>query len=437
MPRLKEELREALASLEYAKKRVTFLLGSDEDIKHERRAGLAPHHLVVLAEVLRDAGLEPEILVLEGAGDRAGFSDQEYTDAGARVVTKADLPGISGLDVFHALKEPTEYESEIPGPFLRLGALHLASYPPGVCKMLGKKNIAAIIDGGTVGNCSYRLVGGDRTPIVGSMSRFAGSVSGLKIVEGLEKNRVDAGKIVIVGGGIAGMAAVEKVGPKLDKLVIVEPWMPTRERLPALLAKLGITRYEIQPELTGATLQDAVGVVFAHRSGAKAAEKVCTIDQIRTMKPGAAIADIAIDQGGSILHEGYSEDDEVSVSRKKYQVLFGDDFFYYAETNMPREVPREASEMHGDAVWGYVATLLALTALHGGARQATAALLGVEVRSFSSQDDVEGRSLFDCMTQDLRNGLQLVVEGDDVRITDPEVRKNETLAHWVHTCSKG
>lgn len=437
MPRLQEELREALASLEYSKKRVTFLLGSDEDITHERRAGLVPRHLTLLAEVLSSAGLEPDILVLAGAGDRAGFSDQAYMDAGARVVTKADLPALSGLDVFHALKEPTEYESEIPGPFLRLGALHLASYPPGVCKMLGKKNIAAIVDGGTVGNCSYRLVGGDRTPIVASMSRFAGSVSGLKIVEGLEKNGVDAGKIVVVGGGIAGMAAIEKVGPKLEKLVIVEPWPPTQERLPALLAERDITNYEIQPELTDETLNGAVGIVFAHRSGAKAAEKVCTIDQIRTMKPGAAIADIAIDQGGSILHEGYSEDDEVSVSRKKYQALLGDDFFYYAETNMPREVPREASEMHGEAVWAYVATLLALTAVHGGAHQATQAMLDIDVRSFSSQDDVEGRGLVDCLTQDLRNGLQLVVDGDEVKITDPDVRKNDTLAQWVHTCSQG
>lgn len=431
--RFQDKLREALESLDFARKSVSFLLGTDEFIRRERRTGLVPRHIAALGETLRAAGLEPELRVLEGAGDRAGFSDQDYVHAGARIVGRSDVAGLHGLDVLHALKEPTEYESEVPGPFLRIGALHLASYPPGVCKMLRTKKVAAIFDGGTVGYCSYLLDDSDRTPIVASMSRFAGSVSGRKLVEGLEQNQVDAGKIVVVGGGIAGLAAIDKIGPKLEKLLVVEPYPPTQERLPKLLDERGIRDFEIRPKLTDDVLEDAVGVVFAHRSGAKAAEKVCTIEQIRKMRKGAAVVDIAIDQGGSILHLDYCEDDDADTSRKKYQALL-EDFFYYAETNMPREVPREASEMHGDAVWVYVATLLGLTALHGDVRKTTQAILRHDVRQFS-REDLGDRSLLDCLIQDLRNGLQLVVEGDGTRVTDPEIRKNETLAQWVRSCS--
>ena len=54
------------------------------------------------------------------------------------------------------------------------------------------------------------------------------------------------------------------------------------------------------------------------------------------------------------------------ASRRKYQALLGSDFFYYAETNMPREEPHEASEIHGQASLPYLLALLALCAHHGG-----------------------------------------------------------------------
>ena len=203
--RFRHELRHELTGLDYAQKRVTFLLGSDEHIPHEARVALLPRQLAALGEVLAAAGLEPELLVLAGAGERAGFGDRDYAAAGARIVERAHLGRLAGVDVLHALKEPTDYESEVPGPFLRIGALHLASHPPAVCRLLGRREFTAIFDGGTVGNCSYLLDGGDRTPIVASMSRFAGSVAGRKLVAGLDQNGLGAGKIVVVGGGVAGI----------------------------------------------------------------------------------------------------------------------------------------------------------------------------------------------------------------------------------------
>jgi len=433
-PNPRGQLREALCSHSFPRKRVTFLLGTDEYIRHETRVALTPRHLSELREDLDACGLDLHLLVVSGAGKRAGFRDRDYEHVGAEIVAPSQLAGIEALDVLHALKEPTRYESRPPGPFLRIGALHLASYPPGVCELLARKNFAAILDGGTIGNCSYLKNGGDRTPIVASMSRFAGWVAGKKLVAGLRENGMDAGKMVVVGGGIAGLSAIEKIAPLTTRLIVVEPYPETRERLTGELTEMGFSDFEIIPNLTDEAVTDAVGIVFAHRSGAKAAEKVCTIEQIRKMKKGSGIADIAIDQGGSILHDSYCEDDDADTCSKKYQAILKDRF-YYAETNMPREEPHDASERHGDVSLPYVTMLLALSALHGGPREAMEEILRREIRIFDSADELDGRDLFDCFVQDLRNGLQLATPGGKVWITDPDIEKNQTLAEWVRTCA--
>lgn len=443
MASLQEHLIEALAGSTWSRRRVDLVLGTDVFIHHERRVALTPRHVRILRRDLEGLGLEPHIHVLADAGARAvdpgtgeAFDDALYAAEGANIVSVEDAAKLERVDVFHALKEPTEYESTLPGPILRIGALHLASKPPGLCQMLADKNFAAIIDGGTVGNCSYLRHGGDRTPIVGSMSRFAGWVSGRKLLEGLEANGIDGGKIVIVGGGIAGKSAIEKVHPKAHPLVVVDPWEPTRRRLQDELPALGVERFEIVETLTEEVMDDAVGIVFAHRSGAKKAEKVCDYERhIRRMRSGAAIADIAIDQGGSIDHPGYLESDDAAASREKYIELLTPDYFYYAEMNMPREEPHEASEMHGDASLPYITALLALCARHGDTREVTRRILSRSVRVYASTDDTGELSLLDCVLQDLRNGTQLAQPEDTLEITDADIAQDDELAGWVRQCA--
>ncbi len=441
------QLVRELRGLEYRRPRVDFLLGSDEFIHQERRVAMTPEHIVQLREGLLSCGLEPRIHVVRGAGERAGddagevFEDRRYEAAGASLVAASRVAELGGVDVVHALKEPTDYESHLRGPLLRIGALHLASKPPGLCPMLAKKNFAAIIDGGTVGSCSYLLHGGDRTPIVASMSRFAGWLSGKKVVQGLAGDGLGPGRIVVVGGGVAGCAAIEKVRPMAAELVVVERFEPTRERLPGVLTQLGFSgRFRVEPELREELLDDAVAVVFAHRSGAKKAEKVCDYDRhIRRMRRGAAIADIAIDQGGSISHSGYNEEDDAAASLAKYKALLSPDYAYYAETNMPRADPHNASLLHGDASLPYITAVLALCARHGGPAQATREILKRPARAFSptEKQDVHGRSLLDCVAQDLRNGFQVVCSDGAVEITDPDIEKHPSLVEWVHHCAGG
>ena len=434
-----ERLIAELKSLSYARSKVSFLLGTDEMIHLEARVAMTPDHIERLQADLAEVGLEAEIYVVSGAGDRAkpSFTDEDYEASGAEVISVEEAADLDDLDVVHALKEPTSYESTLPGRMLRIGALHLASKPPGICDLLKAKNFSAILDGGTVGNCSYLLVEGDRTPIVGSMSRFAGMVAGRKVVEGLERNGVGAGKMIIVGGGIAGQAAIREVGPKTEKLVVIEPWEPMRRRLKAMLPGMGFHDYEIQAELTDELMEGAVGIVFAHRSGAKAAEKVCNYEQIRKLAKGAAISDIAIDQGGAIAHDGYVETDDATTAREKYIALLGDDYAYYAEVNMPREEPHHASLTHGEASLPYVTTLLALCAHLGGPEQAAARLLEKPVKIYGQGEDVEGMSIFEAILQDLRNGLQLAYLDGEIRITDEDIENDANLSGWLRSCMAG
>lgn len=433
---------EALDGLDFRRREVHFLLGTDELIDHERRTAMTPRHVAWLRQDLESLGLTPRIYAVAGAGERAAddagaaFSDSQYAAAGAEIVALAETAGLPALDVVHALKEPTGYESELPGPILRIGALHLASKPPGLCRMLGRRNFAAILDGGTIGNCSYRVHGGDRTPIVGSMSRFAGAVAGLKVVEGLKRGGLDAGTVIVVGAGIAGMSAIDQVQPKAARLIVVEPYEPTRVRVESELREMGYESFEITPSLTDEAFDDAVGIVFAHRSGAQAAEKVCHWEQIQCMRPGAVVADIAIDQGGSILHDGYVETDDALTSRDKTRALLTPDYVYYAETNMPREAPHAASEVHGDCSLPYVTALLALVAHHGATEAAARRILDTDIRIFDPSDPLPERDLIDYLAQDLRNGVQLAHVNGGLSITDPDIEESSVLAEWIRACTQ-
>ena len=442
-PVLRTWVREALSGLEFRKCGVRFLLGTDELIPRERRVAMTPRHIVALRRDLESMGLSPRIFVVRGAGERAvnaageAFADEKYAAAGAELVGLGRVGSLAAIDVAHSLKEPTDWESQLPGPVIRIGALHLASRPPGLRGLLARHTFAAILDGGTVGNCSYLEHGGDRTPIVASMSRFAGAVSGRKVVEGLNGNGLGPGKVIVVGAGIAGKSAIEELRPKAERLIVVEPYAPTRERLGPELEALGILNFDILPRLENGVFDGAVGIVFAHRSGARAAEKVCDLGQIRRMRKGAAIADIAIDQGGSILHDGYREDDDVAACREKYRALLAPEYFYYAESNMPRVEPHEASQVHGDSSLPYVMALLALVAHHGGTRALIRRLLADDVRIYNGADELPGRDFIDLIIQDLRNGVQLATEDGVVAITDPDIERDAGLAEWIRDCAGG
>ena len=64
-------VREALSRLDFRRRQIRFLLGTDELIRHERRVAMTPRHVEALRLDLESLGLEPRIFVVRGAGERA------------------------------------------------------------------------------------------------------------------------------------------------------------------------------------------------------------------------------------------------------------------------------------------------------------------------------------------------------------------------------
>jgi hypothetical protein len=207
-----------------------------------------------------------------------------------------------------------------------------------------------------------------------------------------------------------------------------------RGRLSWLMRKLGFSEFMVVEKCSRELLREAKGVIFAHRTGADPAEKICSIDDIKKMEQGSVIIDIAIDQGGSIACPEIMPDDEVSVRIQKYKEVLRN-YCYYAESNMPRRKPREASKRHGDAVLPYIVALLTLSAKHGDPSSATDYILRRDVRRFKERDQLPEeyeRNFFECVVQDLRNGLELAVRNGKVEICDPALKANREIEDFVN-----
>jgi alanine dehydrogenase len=417
----------------FRKRKLRFLLDTDRNIENETRVGLTPDHIRRLISSLKECGIELQVSVAQAAGIWAGFRDRDFVEAGAEIVDWKKLSGLEQFDVVHALKEPVEHESEIQESFMRIGALHLASRSVGVGQMLSKKKFSALFDGSTVGSCSYLLSGAEETPIVASMSQLAGIIASERILK-IGGERLRNERVLVIGAGYAGISAMLGLRDKVRSLTVVEKDARVRSQLAWLLRRLGFSEFAIVDKCSNELLRQATGIIFAHRTGADPAFKICSIDDIMLMEQGSVIVDIAVDQGGSIACPSIDPADDVYVRIGKYKEALKN-YCYYAEPNMPRRKPREASKRHGDAVLPYIVALHLLCAEHGDPVSATGYLLSRKVQRLKERSELSllhyEDDFFECVVQDLRNGLQVISENGELKICDPDIADNEEIVDFV------
>jgi alanine dehydrogenase len=400
------------------KRRVELLLGNDREIgrethSQERRVGITPDHVRELRAFFADLRLELSVLVMQGAGQRAGFADSDFVAAGAEILTEGELAYHDGPpDVVHALKEPSRYEAQIPGPFCRIGALHTGDFHSegGLAGLLQKRNVA-IFDGSHIGAPDVF-----RIPIRGGMSIFAGEIAAEWVLDHLRHRRA-SGRAVVVGAGNAGKAALRKMAadPAVTEVVLLDSAEDPRrlDQIRAELADLAEVRVEgisgtDHPALLDA-VDGAVAVVFAVARLREAAPKVVHVNSLKQrLAEGAVVVDISIDEKGAIL------DPEIRRTWSLEQIiehlsrsLAGSrNRSYRALSNMPRAYPRQASMAHGQVVLPYLATLLFLAARDGGAEGAIRHLSGRAVDGRSPDPhEAEPARVLDALVQDLSNGM--------------------------------
>jgi len=309
------------------------IVGVPKEIKpQENRIGLVPSGVKALTQ----AG--HQVLVQQGAGNGSGLPDQEYIAVGAEIVPTAEEV-YSRADMIWKVKEPLAAEY----PLLREGQilytyLHLAPDP---------KQTKALLDAGVVGIAYETVELNDRSlPLLVPMSEVAGRLSIQAGAHSLEKHQggrgvlmggvpgVEPAKVMVLGGGIVGLNAAKMaigMGAEVTLLDISLDRMRWFDNIyQGRIKTLYSNPYNIERCLSECDL--AIGAVLI--PGAKAPHLI-TRDMLGLMKPGSAIVDVAVDQGGCV------ETTHATTHANPTYVVDG--VVHYAVANMPGAVARTST----------------------------------------------------------------------------------------------
>jgi alanine dehydrogenase len=322
-------------------------IGVPKEIKvHEYRVGLVP------AGVRELVGAGHEVLIETGAGNGIGVDDTQYRAAGASIAnTAAEIFERSDLIVKVKEPQPAECAMLRPGQVL-FTYLHLAADPTQAKGLMKSGATAIAYETVTAPNGSLPLL----TPmseVAGRMSIQVGAASlqkangGFGILLGGVPG-VQPAKVVILGGGVAGKHAAEMaVGMRADVTIVDR----SLERLRELSATFGatlLTAYSTT-ETVERLVREADLVVGAVLVAGAAAPKLVTRAMLGTMKRGAVLVDISIDQGGCF---------ETSRPTTHADPTFVvDGVIHYCVANMPGAVPRTSTFALTNATLPYVRAL--------------------------------------------------------------------------------
>jgi len=304
------------------------LVGVPKEIKvHEARVALTPEG------VFESVRFGHQVVIEKGAGPGSAISAADYVAAGAQL--EGDAAKIwESADLILKVKEPIESEY----PRLRSGQilftyLHLAA---------SKACTDALLKSGTTA-IAYETVEVNGTlPLLAPMSEVAGRLAVQVGAFALQKPNggrgvllagvpgVAPGKVVVIGGGVAGLnAAVIAMGMGAD-VTVLDRSLPRLAYIDSLyngrIKTLASTMRAIEREIKQADL--VIGAVLVH--GAKA-PKLVSNAQVAQMKPGSVLVDIAIDQGGC-----FEDSKPTTHSEPTFQVH---NSIFYCVANMPGAVP--------------------------------------------------------------------------------------------------
>ncbi|HEY6417724.1 MAG TPA: alanine dehydrogenase [Candidatus Binataceae bacterium] len=288
------------------------------------------------------------VIVQSGAGAGSGFTDHDYRGAGAAIMREAAAVW-KRADMVLKVKEPQVPEYHLMRPGLILFTyLHLAPDKRLTRELLRRRVVA-------LGYETIQLEDGS-LPLLAPMSEVAGRLaiqagswclqarSGGRGVLLSGASGVKPGKVVIVGGGIAGVNAC-RVASGVGADVTIMDINPTRLRYLSDLLGGHVTtvmsnRATLEEEITQADL--VIGAVLV--AGARA-PRLISAAMVRKMRPGAAIVDLSIDQGG------IAETSRPTTHARP--TFIRDRVVHYCVTNMPAMVPHTSTYALTNATLSY------------------------------------------------------------------------------------
>ena len=323
------------------------IIGVPKEIKnHEYRVGMIP------ASVRELISHGHQVFVETNAGNGIGFSDDDYIAVGASILpTAADV--FAKAEMIVKVKEPQAVERAM----LREGQilftyLHLAPDFPQTEELIKSKAVCVAYE--TVTDNMGRL------PLLAPMSEVAGRMSIQAGAQTLEKSHggrglllggvpgVEPAKVVVVGGGVVGAnAARMAVGLRAD-VTILDRNVDTLRRLDEEFQGRAKVVYSTEDAIEKHVLEADLVIGAVLIPGA-AAPKLVTKEHIAKMKPGAAVVDVAIDQGGCF------ETSHATTHAEPTYIV--DDVVHYCVANMPGAVARTSTFALNNATLPYIVKL--------------------------------------------------------------------------------
>ena len=322
-------------------------IGCPTEIKpQEFRVGMTP-------DAAREAvNHGHDVIIQEGAGMGSGFPDSDYIEAGATIIATAEEI-FATADMIVKVKEPQAIERKMLRPDqLLFTYLHLAPDPEQTHDLLASGCTAI----------AYETVTDDRggLPLLAPMSEVAGRLAPQVGAWTLQKANGGRGvlmggvpgvapaKVVVIGGGVVGTHAAKVAAGMGADVTVLDRSLNRLKYLDDVFGR----DFKNQYATAGATLdlvRQADMVIGAVLIPGAAAPKLISRAQLSEMKPGAAIVDVAIDQGGCF---------ETSKATTHGDPIYNvDGIMHYCVANMPGAVARTSTIALGNATMPFMLAL--------------------------------------------------------------------------------
>lgn len=290
------------------------------------------------------------VMVQQDAGLGSGFTDAQYKEAGATIVSSATEAW--SAEMVLKVKEPIAPEYKfLRSDLLLFTYLHLAA---------DRELTEALLKAKTTSIAYETVQVGRHLPLLEPMSEIAGRMSA--IVGAFYLSRAQGGEgvllsgvpgvlpgnVVVIGGGTSGISAARVAAGMGAKVTILEVSIPRMRELDLGLRGIASTLYSSEQNLVD-LLPDTdllIGAVLV--PGAKA-PKLLRRDMLPLMKKNAVFVDIAIDQGGCA--------ETSRATTHEDPIFFEGDVLHYCVANMPGAYCRTATLALTNATMSYATRL--------------------------------------------------------------------------------
>ncbi len=305
------------------------IVGILKEIKvAENRVCMTPAGVEVMCERGHD------VLVETQAGVYSGFSDEDYITAGAEIVVTPEEVYRRAEMVMHVKEpQPSEYA------MIRKGQIVFTYFHFAASEELTRAMLAS----GAICIAYETIVGADGSlPLLTPMSEVAGRMAAQEAAKYAERTQGGRGillggvpgvmpaTVLVLGGGIVGTHAAQMACGLGAKVYLLDTSLERLRHLSEVMPK-NCFPIMSSPSTVRDLVKEAdvvIGAVLLH--GAKA-PKLVTRDMLKTMKPGAVMVDVAIDQGGC-----FETSKATTHSDPTFEV---DGIVHYCVANMPGAVP--------------------------------------------------------------------------------------------------